>query len=78
MILGMCYYEGNGVEQDYKTAFYYFNVANFTAEGWYMSGVCYENGQGTTKNIKMAINCYSQAVKKGHEKAKEALERLDQ
>ena len=74
--LGMCYYEGNGVEQDYKTAFYYFNVANFSAEGWYMSGVCYENGQGTTKNIKMAINCYNQAAKEGHEKAKEALERL--
>ncbi len=75
--LGNCYYYGVGVRKNYKKAAKLFlSCAEADSDSCFMAGECYEYGRGVTKNLCKAIECYTVAVKHGHEEAKEALTRL--
>lgn len=54
--LGDCYYEGEGVEKNYKQAVYWFRLAaeqgDYTAQ--YGLGKCYTHGRGVEKDLKQA------------------------
>ena len=63
--LGVCYYEGEGVERDFVKAFELFKkAAEKDVEGaQYNLAVMYEKGQGTKKDIKQAKYWYSRAAR---------------
>ena len=73
--MGMLYYEGKYLKQDYKQAVHYFSEANKNdaIPGTYYMGVCYENGLGCKQDLDFANECYTYAAKKGYEPAKERL-----
>ena len=54
--LGGCYYDGQGVVQNYKNAaFWYEKAANQGyADAQYNLGICYENGFGVKKDLQKA------------------------
>ena len=53
LLIGDCYYFGDGTEQDYERAFYWFSLAaeNGYIEAMYMLSSCYYNGFGVAKDI---------------------------
>ena len=54
--LGLCYGNGQGVEEDYEKAVFWFEKAanQGYAEAQYFLGWCYENGIGVKKDLKKA------------------------
>ena len=42
----------------------------------YKLGLCYENGDGVEKDLKLAAEWYRKAAVQDHEEAQEALKRL--
>ena len=79
LYIGDIYYNGgNDIERNYPNAFaYYSKAANAgIAEGQYMFGLMYRNGQGCTKNISMAKEWLRKAAAQGHEKAERLLDKL--
>ena len=79
LYIGDIYYNGgNDIERNYPNAFaYYSKAANAgIAEGQYMFGLMYRNGQGCTKNIAMAKEWLRKAAVQGHEKAERLLNKL--
>jgi hypothetical protein len=79
LYIGDIYYNGgNDIERNYPNAFaYYSKAANAgIAEGQYMFGLMYRNGQGCTKNIPMAKEWLRKAAAQGHEKAERLLNKL--
>lgn len=79
LYIGDIYYNGgNDIERNYPNAFaYYSKAANAgIAEGQYMFGLMYRNGQGCTKNIDMAKEWLRKAAAQGHEKAERLLNKL--
>lgn len=79
LYIGDIYYNGgNDIERNYPNAFaYYSKAANAgIAEGQYMYGLMYRNGQGCTKNISMAKEWLRKAAAQGHEKAERLLNKL--
>ena len=79
LYIGDIYYNGgNDIERNYSNAFaYYSKAANAgIAEGQYMFGLMYRNGQGCTKNISMAKEWLRKAAAQGHEKAERLLNKL--
>lgn len=79
LYIGDIYYNGgNDIERNYPNAFaYYSKAANAgIAEGQYMFGLMYRNGQGCTKNIAMAKEWLRKAAAQGHEKAERLLNKL--
>lgn len=69
--IGDRYFDGDGVEQSYETAFsYYLKAAEMgDAEGFYNLGWCYERGLGTERSETDAIINYSKAGELGFVKA---------
>ncbi len=67
--LGLWYYTGNNVDQDYKTALEWWSKSakqdNVDAIG--NMALCYQLGKGIEKDSTMAINLYLVAIKKGNE-----------
>ena len=65
--LGVCYYNGQGVEQNYQKAFQWYtkaaNQGNALAE--YNLGVCYNNGQGVEQDYQKAFQWYTKAANQG-------------
>lgn len=76
--LGVSYYYGNGVSQNYEQAVLYYQKAAEMGHpfGLYNLAVAYENGNGITKNMDAAINCYIMAAEKHLNIAIDALIRL--
>ncbi len=76
--LGVKYYAGKGIEQDYNKAFEYFKksaeAGNVNAQ--YNLAVMYEDGLGTEKDINKAIKWYKKSAEYENEDAKEALKEL--
>lgn len=69
--LGVRYFEGDGVPQDYQEAVKWFQKA---AEKEYPMGqfhlaICYENGHGVEKDLKEAANWFRKAAEQDNEYA---------
>lgn len=76
--LGVSYYYGNGVIQDYKKAVHYYQKAAAKNHpfGIYNLAVACENGNGTPQDLEKAIKYYKMAADKGVNMAIDALIRL--
>lgn len=76
--LGVCYYYGNGVIQDYKKAVQYYQKAAAKNHpfGMYNLAVACEHGNGTPKDLEKAIYFYRIAASHNIGMAYDALRRL--
>ena len=76
--LTSCYYNGNGVTQDYKEAvkWYTKSAEKGHADAQCLLGGCYYFGFGVTKDEKEAVKWYTKSAEQGSGYAKEALEKL--
>ena len=76
--LGISYYYGNGVPQDYKKAVHYYQRAAALGHpfGMYNLAVACEYGNGTPKDMKKAIQSYRMAAEEHVNQAIDALIRL--
>ena len=66
--LGVCYYEGRGVEKDWNEAFRWFYEAakRDDPDALYRLGLCYEQAVGTDRDMGKALICWVKAAKLGH------------
>ena len=69
--LGLTYYFGNGVPQDYKEATKWFQkaAAQGNVDAQYYLGTCYGNGDGVEKDSVEAVMWLSKAAKQGDMRA---------
>ena len=69
--LGICYYEGKGVRQDYARAVRFLERAadQDHAEAKYRLGVIYTEGKGIPKDDGKALEYYRAAASKGYPEA---------
>lgn len=76
--LGVSYFYGNGVQQDYQKAVHYYQRAASLGHpfGMYNLAVACEQGKGTPVNMEKAVEFYSKAAEKGVNQAIDALIRL--
>ena len=65
--LGLCYYWGSGVAQDYAEAAKWYRkaAAQGNADAQYHLGVCYTEGQGVEKDYAEAVKWYRKAAEQG-------------
>ena len=65
--LGLLYYDGNIVSQDYKEAFKWFTEAAEAGNivGIFQAGLCYQKGRGVEKDIEKAIEYYKKGMEHG-------------
>lgn len=76
--LGLCYFNGDHVEQSYDEAIKLFKLAaeqNYT-EAYVKLAECYEKGIGVDIDISIAIEYYQLATDKGNKEAKTRLKQL--
>ena len=73
--LGICYYIGQGITQDYtKAVYWYTKAANQGHSNAQNSlAVCYENGQGVSQDYAQAFNLYKKAADQGNSDAQNNL-----
>ena len=69
--LGYMYSIGQGVTQDYKTAYKWYKLSaeQGNAEAQYNMGLMYDEGYGVIQNDKAAFTWYTTAAKKGYANA---------
>lgn len=69
--IGMCYYNGDGVEQDYKKAAEWFwkTAEQGNASGQYNMGYLYDTGKGVEQDFTQALYWYAKAASQGHKNA---------
>jgi TPR repeat protein len=74
-MLGVMYFNGQGVEQDYARAFELYTQAADKGSPWapYNLGDMYRLGKGVNEDREMAIKWYRKAASLGNEEAKKAL-----
>ena len=76
--LGITYFDGKGVEPDYKEAVKWYSLA--AAKGHdkaqYYLGGCVLNGQGTERNIEAAVGLFQMSAKQGNTDAMDILNEL--
>ena len=78
--LGLHYFEGTGVSQDYAEAVKWFrkSAEQGDAAAQFCLGYCYEEGNGVLKDIPEAIKWYTKAAEQGDEEAAERIKLLKQ
>ena len=66
--LGMCYANGEGVEQNYELAVYWFkkSAEQGAATPKYNLGVCYYGGKGVEQSYKKAVDLFEKAANQGN------------
>uniref|UniRef100_UPI000ABB6F17 tetratricopeptide repeat protein n=1 Tax=Aliarcobacter cryaerophilus TaxID=28198 RepID=UPI000ABB6F17 len=78
--LGLMYYKGQGVKQNYKKSFEWFEKA--ANQGYvnaqYNLGVMYENGDGVNKNYKKVKEYFGKACEGGKQLACDKYKSLNQ
>ena len=76
--LGVMYYEGTGVSQDYKQAAHWFTKAaeQGPTAAQYNLGLMYERGLGVPKNYKKAYMWISLAINDETEGGQEIIDRV--
>ena len=69
--LGNCYYNGEGVDKDYKQAVFWYTKAAEQGNAFAQNnlGNCYYNGEGVDKDYKQAVCWYTKAAKLGNASA---------
>ena len=74
-LLGLMYYMGRGVQQDYKLAMYWHRKAALQgkADAQYVVGAMYYTGNAVAKNSKEAVIWFRKAAEQGHAEAQHAL-----
>ena len=74
--LGLCYYEGVGVEQSYLEAAENFQKSALSGDldGMYYYGLCLYHGQGVLKNPERAKYYWERCAERDYEKAKQAMQ----
>ena len=76
--LGLMYYNGHGVEQDYEQAAHTLRQSakggNIDAQN--LLGVMYDHGKGVPQNVEEAEQWFRRAAAAGHAEAQQNLERL--
>ena len=72
---GMCYYNGDGAEQDKKEAVQWFRKAaeQGFAEAQFYLGVCYKRGEGVEQDMEKAVKWYRKAAEQGNAEAQNNL-----
>ena len=77
-MVGKCYDDGIGVEQDYAEAMKWFRIAadedDYDAQ--FEIGKCYHEGKGVEKDMAEAVKWYRLAADQGSPRAEEALKEL--
>lgn len=65
--LGVCFYEGKGVEKDTDKAFYWYRKAAYQelAEAQYFLGMSYYSGLGVEQDNTQAIKWLEKALENG-------------
>ena len=78
--LGLCYDNGEGVDQNYAEAAKWYRKAaeQGVALAQYNLGQCYYNGIGVTQNYAEAVKWYRKAAEQGHAMANRALSRMEE
>ena len=74
--LGVLYYSGQGVSEDFKKAIYWFEKAAEQGRhvgAQYELGWMYYYGRGVSKNVKKARYWFEKAAEQGHANAPHAL-----
>ena len=73
--LGVLYYSGQGVSEDFKKAIYWFEKAAYRGHvgAQYELGWMYYYGRGVSKNVKKARYWFEKAAEQGHINAPHAL-----
>jgi TPR repeat protein len=79
-VLGLFYYNGDGIPQDYEEAAKWFRQA--ADRGYdmpqYFLGKLYASGRGVPKNIVVSHMWFNLSAAQGNEYAKDARDRLEQ
>ena len=75
-MLGLCYYKGEGVTQDFKEAATYLRKAAEQGHGpaQFNLGVCYAKGEGVEKSDHEAQAWFKKAAAQGVPEAQMALQ----
>ena len=70
-ILGVMYYNGDGITQDYKEAVKWFrkSAEQGNAQAQYNLGIMYYHGKGVTQNYKESAKYYRKSAEQGNAKA---------
>lgn len=78
--LAICFATGNGVKESLEEAIRYFRMAaeHGDLSGQYNYGIRLLEGRGVPQNREEGMKWLTMAAERGHEKAKAALENLDQ
>lgn len=65
--LGICYSEGDGVQQDYRKAFEWFekSAEQGNADSQYCLGVCYSEGEGVRQDYRKAFEWFEKSAEQG-------------
>jgi len=65
--LALCYYQGEGIEQDYSLAAFWYTKAaeQGDSSAQCLLGMCYESGDGVEKDSKKALYWYLQSAQQG-------------
>ncbi len=73
--LGLCYYNGEGVRQDYERAAYWWSKAAKQGHVDSMNnlGLCYDYGHGVEKSKAQAIYWYKKAAEHGSKESQDNL-----
>tara|TARA_B100000686_G_scaffold305473_1_gene343939 strand:+ start:227 stop:949 length:723 start_codon:yes stop_codon:yes gene_type:complete len=79
-VLGVMYYNGLGIPQDYKKAFiaYALSARQGVAEAQYELGEMYKKGEGIPQDYKAAVKMYRYSAQQGFAKAQLQLGKLYQ
>ena len=66
--LGLCYYNGYGVDQDYAKAAEYFTKAaeQDHIEAYHYLGDCHYNGYAFEQNYENAVEYYKKSAEQGY------------
>lgn len=69
--LAVAYYDGRGIQQDYKEAFTWYSRAakHSVPEALFAVGVMHEYGQGVPVNLPLAVKYYEQAAQLNYPEA---------
>ncbi len=78
--IGLCYENGNGVEQNYAKAVEYYQLAADKGYDWaqYHLADCYYNGNGVQKSTNKALELFRKAEEQGLEEASEAIKEIEE
>jgi uncharacterized protein len=76
-MLGLAYYHGEGVKQDYAQAVSWYRRAIAAGDTWsqYLLGLCFRDGEGVKTSVTIAKQWFAKAAKH-HPKARAALRQL--